>query len=160
MADEIELKWVLKSFTELSLAELYVLMQKRQEVFVLEQDCPYLDADGKDEKCHHLLGFDGNDLLAYSRLVPLGLIYPEVSIGRVLTTAKGRGAGLGYRLMGKTIEAVRQLYGKQPIRISAQSHLERFYHSFGFNPTGKNYLEDGIPHMEMLREASHFEEEA
>lgn len=155
MSEAVELNWFLRSFAELGIEELYSLLQKRQEVFVVEQDCPYLDLDGRDQQSHHLLGYNSDgELLAYARLVAPGVIYPEVSIGRVLTTEKGRGKGLGYRLMEESISAVGQLYGRVPIRISAQSHLQGFYESLEFETTGKNYLEDGIPHTEMLRKAS------
>ena len=118
------IQWICKAFQELSLNELYTIMTLRQEVFVVEQDCPYIDADGKDQDSHHLMGFDeSGSLVAYTRLVAPGISYKEVSIGRVITAQSARGIGLGVVLMEKSIEAVEQLYGKVPIRISAQEHL-------------------------------------
>lgn len=148
------IQWINKAFNDLSLDELYTMMTLRQEVFVVEQDCPYIDADGKDQYSHHLMGFDESGaLVAYTRIVAPGISYKEVSIGRVITAQSVRGIGLGVVLMEKSIEAVAELYGKVPIRISAQEHLRKFYESLGFVYTGKSYLEDGIPHIDMLRGA-------
>lgn len=150
----MKINWQIKHFNELSLQEMYDFMVLRQEVFVVEQDCPYLDCDGKDQFSHHLMGYnEANKLVAYTRLVKPGVSYQEVSIGRVITSQKVRRMGIGIDLMKKSIEAVYKLYGKQAIRISAQCYLEKFYGSFGFVPTGKEYLEDGIPHLEMLLDA-------
>ncbi len=150
----MKINWQIKHFNELSLQEMYDFMVLRQEVFVVEQDCPYLDCDGKDQFSHHLMGYnEANKLVAYTRLVKPGVSYQEVSIGRVITSQKVRRMGIGIDLMKKSIEAVYNLYGRQAIRISAQCYLEKFYGSFGFVPTGKEYLEDGIPHLEMLLDA-------
>ncbi|MCL4112014.1 UNVERIFIED_CONTAM: hypothetical protein GTU68_038830 [Idotea baltica] len=150
----MELTWIVKSFNELSLQEMYDFMVLRQEVFVVEQDCPYLDCDGKDQLSHHVLGYNtNNELVAYTRLVKPNVSYTEVSIGRVITAKKARKLGAGIALMTKSVNAMLKIYGNVAIRISAQCYLERFYTSFGFIPTGKEYLEDGIPHMEMLRAA-------
>ncbi|MCP4437889.1 MAG: GNAT family N-acetyltransferase [Aureispira sp.] len=147
-----KIEWQLKHFDELNPKEVYELGALRQEVFVVEQDCPYLDFDRLDYECWHLLGWDENqDLVAYVRIVPQGLTYPnEVSIGRVLTSQKVRGQKLGRVLMKKSIEACQELFGKTNIRISAQTYLLDFYNSLQFVSTGKEYLEDGIPHTEML----------
>lgn len=148
----MKITWILKPFAQLSLQEMYDFIVLRQEVFVVEQDCPYLDCDGKDQDSHHLMGYDEDkDLIAYTRLVKPGVSYEEVSIGRVITAQKARKKGAGIALMDESIKAINNIYGKTPIRISAQCYLEKFYRSFGFIPTGKEYLEDGIPHMEMLR---------
>ena len=145
--------WQLKHFNQLTTVELYTILQLRSEVFVVEQTCPYLDPDGKDIYCHHLMGYMGNDLAAYSRLVPAGVSYAEVSIGRVISSPKYRGQQYGKLLMQKAIEEIEQLYGSAPIRIGAQAYLKQFYEGFGFVDLNQPYLEDGIPHIIMLRKA-------
>lgn len=141
-----------KHFSELSLEQLYAIMAIRQEIFVVEQDCPYLDADGKDQQSYHLMGFntEGN-LLAYSRIVPQGVSYPEfVSIGRVVIAASARKKGMGSLLMEKSIARCQEIFGEKSIKISAQAHLEQFYGALGFVPVGVPYLEDDIPHIGMI----------
>jgi len=142
-----------KSFQELSLQELYDIMVLRQEVFVVEQDCPYLDADGNDQVCHHLMGYEKGELVAYTRLVPQGISYKKYpAIGRVITAKKIRGRGIGIELMQKSIQLCEELFGKKNIKISAQCYLLKFYNSLGFKEIGERYLEDGIPHMGMVKE--------
>lgn len=145
--------YLCRSFYELSLDQLYALLSLRQEIFIVEQDCPYLDTDGKDQASHHLMGFDEKgEMVTYTRLVPKGISYPEyVSIGRVVTSAKVRGKGLGKALMQESIDRCMAIFGKENIKISAQAHLRRFYEDLGFKPTGDAYLEDGIPHISMTR---------
>lgn len=140
-------------FAKLSLQELYDNMALRQEVFVVEQDCPYLDADGKDADGHHLLGYNGQGkLLAYARLLPPGISYPGfASIGRVVTAPSARRTGAGKQLMQESIAWCERLYGQVPLKISAQVYLIRFYKSFGFQKAGEEYLEDDIPHIGMVR---------
>ena len=147
----MSLRWEWKAFNDLTANEVYTILCVRQEVFVLEQECLYLDADGKDRKSFHLMGIDGDQIIAYARIVEPGISYEEVSIGRILTSSKGRGTGAGMELMEQALNRIEEHYGKVPIRISAQSYLKEFYQKFGFEPTGKEYLEDEIPHMEMLR---------
>lgn len=127
-------------------------MALRQEVFVVEQNCPYLDADGKDPDSWHLMGRDASGkLVCYTRLLPEGLSYPEyISIGRVVSSPAARGTGAGKTLMRRSIDLCRQLFGNQPIKIGAQSYLLQFYEGFGFRSTGEEYLEDGIPHTKMI----------
>ena len=130
-------------------------MRLRQEVFIVEQNCPYLDADGKDELAFHLLGCnEQGELMAYCRLLPPYLAYPtrgDVSIGRVVTAAKVRGSGAGRVLMQTAIQQLPILFGNNLVcRISAQSYLLQFYENLGFYSTGKAYLEDDIPHTEMV----------
>lgn len=149
----MEIKWDWKSFAELSAEEVYTILCVRQKVFVLEQECLYLDADGKDRKSFHLMGMSGKELVAYARIVEPGVSYPEVSIGRILSSESARGTGAGMGLMNQALTRIEEEFGKVPIRISAQSYLEKFYKKFGFEPTGKEYLEDEIPHMEMLRKS-------
>ncbi len=147
----MKLRWEWKSFDQLSADQLYTILTVRQEVFVLEQSCLYLDADGKDRRSFHLMGFDEDNLVAYARIVEPGISYKEVSIGRILSSKKVRGTGSGKELMVQALGRIQKAYGDVPIRISAQSYLKEFYQQFGFEPTGKEYLEDEIPHMEMLR---------
>jgi ElaA protein len=144
------LNWTYKYFDELSKKELYTILRLRSEVFIVEQQCNYQDVDGKDLKCHHLMAWDDENLVAYTRIVPPGVSFAEASIGRVLTNAKYRGIGAGITLMEKSIEKVYETYGKRPIRIGAQLYLKKFYESFGFVKCSDEYLEDDIPHIEML----------
>lgn len=141
-----------KSFKELSLEELYDCMVVRQAVFVVEQDCPYLDADGKDQQAWHLMGKDENNkVVAYTRLIPAGVSYEQyASIGRVVTAQSARGGGVGRQLMEESIRMMEQLFPKVAVKISAQCYLEQFYNSLGFETVGAEYLEDGIPHYPMI----------
>lgn len=150
----MKLRWECKSFNDLSADQMYTILCVRQEVFVLEQECLYLDADGKDRRSHHLMGFDGDELVAYARIVEPGVSYTEVSMGRILTTKGARGTGAGVELMEVGLSDIEKRYGKVPVRISAQTYLLKFYQKFGFESTGKEYLEDEIPHTEMLRASS------
>ena len=145
------LNWVFKPFDELTLTELYAIMQLRQEVFIVEQNCPYLDADGKDLKSYHLLGYANDELIAYSRIVKPGVSYEEVSIGRVVSSTRHRGLAYGRQLMAESIAQIEKLYGPMPIRIGAQQYLQKFYESFGFVREGEAYMEDGIPHIIMVK---------
>ena len=145
------LTWQLKHFKELSGTELYAIMRVRQEVFIVEQNCPYLDADGKDIYCQHLIGYADGEIAAYARIVPPHVSYNEPSIGRVITTAKFRTGGYGKLLMQKAITETINAYGAVDIRIGAQLYLKKFYESFGFIQQGDVYDEDGIDHIIMLR---------
>ena len=145
------LRWQLKHFDELTPHELYAILRLRGEVFVVEQTCPYLDPDGKDVYCHHLLGYAGEELAAYARIVPAGISYSEASIGRVITSFAQRRTGAGKELMKEAIAATEKLFGRVPIRIGAQAYLKQFYEGFGFEDLNEPYLEDGIPHLIMLR---------
>ena len=140
-------------FNELTIDELYEVLRLRAEIFVVEQDCVYQDLDNKDQSGHHLLGYDDEgDLVAYTRLLPKGISYEEYpSIGRVITSMKVRRNGAGKILMEKSIEEIERLFGVRPIKIGAQVYLDRFYRSLGFVPVGEEYLEDGIPHVSMIR---------
>jgi ElaA protein len=145
------INWICKKFHELTVDELYALLRLRSEVFVVEQNCVFLDMDNKDQKCDHLLGWIGDDLAASVRIVPAGISYPEPSIGRVVTSPEYRGTGSGRKLMDEAIRLTIQKHGNQPIRIGAQLYLEKFYASLGFIADGGIYLEDGIEHIEMVR---------
>ncbi len=148
----MEIKWSCFSFKELDLWLLYEILALRQEVFVVEQDCPYLDADGKDQEGWHVCGHDKEGVLvAYTRILPRGISYSDyVSIGRVITSSKIRGQKKGRELMKVSIDVTYKLLGKCPIKISAQSHLQPYYQSVGFRTIGDEYDEDGIPHVAML----------
>lgn len=149
--------WNIKPFKELSAAELYDIMQLRAEVFIVEQNCPYQDADGKDPKSWHLAGRDANDkLVVYSRILPQNISYAEVSIGRVVSSPKVRGTGAGRELMKQSLIEIEKLFGKVPVRIGAQLYLQKFYEDFGFVREGDEYDEDGIPHIIMLKKQEAF----
>ncbi|GGH12913.1 GNAT family N-acetyltransferase [Mucilaginibacter phyllosphaerae] len=139
----------IKQFDELNAAELYGLLKLRSEVFVVEQNCVFLDQDDKDQQCHHLLLFADGTLAAYCRLLPAGLSYPEVSIGRVVTSPAFRGTGLGRKVMELAIGYCNELFGNHIIRIGAQTYALAFYASLGFTAQGDTYDEDGIEHVEM-----------
>ena len=145
------MNWVIKNFEELTAAELYSILQLRNEVFVVEQNCVFQDADNKDQPSFHLMGWEGDQLLAYTRIVPPAVCYKEPSIGRVVTSPSRRGTCLGRELMHESIKQVERLYSKIPIRIGAQQYLVPFYESLGFLISGDPYLEDGIPHIEMIK---------
>lgn len=147
----MQLNWRLKAFVELSNYELYEVLKLRSKVFVVEQNCVFLDMDDKDTKCLHLMGFADSALVAYSRLVPAGVSYKEMSIGRVVTDPDYRAKGMGMELMELSVEKAIESYGEGPIRIGAQLYLKAFYERFGFNINSAEYIEDGIPHIEMLR---------
>jgi len=145
-------QWTLRSWPDLTRDELYAIMVARQEVFVVEQTCPYLDADGADAHALHLWAHDDTTpVLGYLRVFAPGVKGTEARIGRVITTAAGRGKGLGRALMRRGIDVVNEQFGPVPIRIGAQKYLERFYSELGFVSEGPDYLEDGIPHVEMVR---------
>jgi ElaA protein len=146
----MQLKWQLKQFSQLSPDELYQLLRLRSEVFVVEQKCIFLDMDNKDQDCWHLLGWKSHLLAASTRLVPPGIAYDEMSIGRVVSSPQARGKGIGRQLMIESIQHCYRLFGENPIRIGAQLYLEKFYKSLGFSTDGNIYLEDGIEHVEML----------
>ncbi|MBE8728292.1 GNAT family N-acetyltransferase [Flavobacterium hungaricum] len=141
----------IKTFEELTNHELYAMLRLRSEVFVVEQNCPYLDLDNKDQKSFHLLYYVDNQLAGCTRLLPKGISYNEISIGRVVIAPSHRGLGLGVKLMEASILGCEEKFGKGPIRIGAQYHLSKFYNSLGFEEEGEVYDEDGIPHIEMLR---------
>lgn len=142
---------IVKAFHELTINELYALLKLRSEVFVVEQNCVFLDQDDKDQLCYHQLLFSDDVLVAYSRLVPAGLSYSEISIGRVATSPSFRGKGFGRKVMELSIQNCLELFGEEDIRISAQTYALGFYSSLGFVSEGEIYDEDGIEHIEMVR---------
>ncbi|GAB4153695.1 MAG: GNAT family N-acetyltransferase [Winogradskyella sp.] len=140
-----------KSFDQLNTKELYDLLQLRSEVFVVEQDCVYQDIDGKDSKALHVLGYNKKQLVAYTRVFKPGDYFKEASIGRVVVKEDQRQYGYGYNIMNASIEAVKNYFKTSDIRISAQTYLKTFYNNLGFKEVGEEYLEDGIPHINMLK---------
>ena len=147
----MNIRWLLKPFHELSPAEMYELLKLRSEVFVVEQNCVFLDMDDKDQASYHLLGYDEEKLVAYTRLVPPGIAYEEPSIGRVVTSPQVRRSGAGKKLMERSITEIQNLFHPSSIRIGAQLYLQRFYESFGFEKCSDVYLEDGIEHIYMRK---------
>ena len=147
----MELEFKIKSFNELSLDELYQLLRLRSEVFVVEQNCIYQDIDDKDQKALHILGFYKNKLAAYTRLFAPGDYFNWASIGRVIVKEKYRDRKWGYQLMQVSIQQVEEVYQEHSIKISAQCYLQKFYENLGFVGVVESYLEDGIPHLEMIR---------
>lgn len=143
----------LKKFQELSLDELYRILQIRAEVFVVEQDCVYQDLDGLDQISYHVLGLVDGEVEAYTRIIPPGGTYQDfAAIGRVITTQSVRKNGFGKSLMLFSIQKCLELYPQHPLKISAQTYLLRFYNGLGFQASGEGYLEDGIPHTAMIYE--------
>ncbi|MEC3881557.1 GNAT family N-acetyltransferase [Parapedobacter sp. 10938] len=148
--DKHDITWTERAFADLSLDELYQILQLRQAVFILEQACVYSDLDDKDQLSHHLMAWDGGILAAYTRLIPYGISYPDaMSIGRVVTAAGFRGKGLGAELMRRSIDALYDHHGNKTIKISAQHHLRAFYNRLGFEQTSEPYMDAGILHIEM-----------
>ena len=143
--------WSVKKFENLGPHELYAILQLRNIVFAVEQNCVYQDMDNKDQTSYHLMYWQNEQLLAYSRIIPPGIAFTEPSIGRVVTASKTRRTGLGKMLMEKSIEQLYLLYPQQNIRIGAQCYLRKFYADFGFREQGNIYLEDGIEHIEMVK---------
>ena len=146
------LSYIIKPYTDLSKDELYKILKLRQEVFVVEQNCPYLDVDGMDQRAIHVLGIDKeNNIGAYARIIHnVENRSEEIKIGRVLTSESFRGKGIGRSLMKETIQYSKQRWPAKNIVLSAQSYLLNFYQSLGFKKVGSEYLEDGIPHRAMI----------
>ncbi len=144
-------KWKIKRFNELSADELYDIMILRSDVFVVEQNCVYLDPDGKDRKAWHVIGENDGKIIAYSRVFASGDYFDNASIGRVVVDKNFRGSAIGDELMQFSIESIQKLFGESPITISAQQYLLNFYNRQGFVQQGEGYLEDDIPHIRMNR---------
>ncbi|QHS61158.1 GNAT family N-acetyltransferase [Chitinophaga agri] len=147
--------WITKTFEELTTQELYALLRLRSEVFVVEQQCVFQDMDNADQLAVHIMGYDDsldNELVAYTRIFGPGIKFDMCSIGRVVTSSRARGNGSGRKLMEYSIATVEQRFGNVPIKIGAQQYLEQFYRSLGFEQSSEMYLEDDIPHIEMIRE--------
>ena len=143
--------FIVKKFSELTLNELYRILELRSEIFVVEQDCVYQDVDGKDQKALHVLGFKNNEIVAYTRIFKPGDYFKNSSIGRVAVAEKERSFGYGHDLMNASIKAIKEAFNTTDITISAQVYLKKFYMAHNFEKIGEEYLEDGIPHIEMLK---------
>jgi ElaA protein len=144
------LRWQSSALDGFSAREMYDIMAARSAVFVVEQTCIYMDPDRHDYDAEHLVAWSGNTVAAYLRILAPDTAFDEPSLGRILTSADFRGSGLGKILVAKGLERLRLKYPKHAIRIGAQEHLEKFYAGFGFRQASDRYLEDGIPHIEML----------
>lgn len=143
--------WITKKFDELNVHELYGILQLRSKVFVVEQNCAYQDLDDVDKKCWHLFGTQNESIIAYARLIPQNINYPEASIGRVVTDHALRGNKIGKELMKLSIQKCEELFSTKQITISAQCYLKKFYNECGFTEVGEEYLEDNIPHIKMKK---------
>ncbi len=142
--------WKCTKFDELTVEELYQILRLRNEVFVVEQNCPYQDCDEKDQASYHLCGWQHDGLKAYTRIIPPGICYINAaSIGRVVTSSSMRAQSIGKQLMSRSLENLYRLFGNVPVTIGAQLYLKKFYENFCFVQNGKTYLEDGIPHITM-----------
>ncbi len=145
------MEFLVKEFYQLSLDELYRILQLRSEVFVVEQDCVYQDLDFKDQKSLHVFGKKNDKIITYTRVFKPGDYFKEASIGRVVVDSKERKFGYGHDLMKASINAIKDYFNVDKITISAQVYLKKFYESHGFKKVGEEYLEDGIPHIEMIK---------
>ena len=144
------MSWNLKKFDELTNMELYNLLKERTLVFVVEQNCPYPEVDGKDPFSYHLFKEDKGEIVAYLRIVPAGVTYQEASIGRVFVKKEYRGQGMAEELLKKGLDFIQNELKETEVKIQAQDYLRKFYGSFGFQPISETYLEDNIPHVDML----------
>lgn len=145
------MKVVTRNFKELSVKELYMILRLRSEVFVVEQNCVYQDIDGKDEKALHILGLENGELVAYTRCFKQGDYFDQASIGRVIVKEKHRKFGYGHQIMKASVKEIEDRFQTSTIKLSAQQYLTAFYEDHGFQQTGKGYLEDGIPHIAMIK---------
>ena len=148
------LTWIFKRFEELTLQELYDALDLRQKVFIIEQTCIFPDIDGLDAQAYHLLGYDDKKMVAYTRITFPGVMFDEVSIGRIVTDAQERNKGYGKQVTAIALQKVKEIYGNVPVKIAAQEYLLKFYGSFGFKSVGEKYMWDGIVHQDMLLDAS------
>jgi ElaA protein len=146
------IQWKIKTFENLSVNELYDILRLRSEIFVVEQNCVYLDPDGKDKLALHLFGEFNGKIVAYSRLFKAGISFDNSSIGRVVVDANYRDRKWGHDLMRESIAGIKSHFGESKITIGAQLYLKKFYESHGFVQTSEMYLEDDIPHIEMIKE--------
>ncbi len=140
-----------KTFEELTTTELYEILALRSEIFVVEQDCVYQDLDGKDQKALHIIGTKNNKIVAYTRIFKAGDYLEQASIGRVVVKGDERKHGYGYDIMKASINVIKDHFAENTIALSGQTYLKRFYNALGFKETGEEYLEDGIPHVMMIK---------
>ena len=142
---------LIKNFNELSLEELYQILQLRSEVFVVEQDCVYQDIDGKDSDALHVIGIKDGNIIAYTRCFDKGFYFDEAAIGRVVVKESERKNAYGHLILKASVEAIKERFKTDNIKLSAQQYLTNFYESHGFMQIGEGYLEDGIPHIAMVK---------
>lgn len=147
----MDLKIQVKKFSELELSELYDILQLRSEVFVVEQDCVYQDIDGKDAEALHVIGYKNNKVVAYTRCFKPGYYFDEAAIGRVVVKNSERKFGYGHEIMKASDKAIQDHYKTSNIKLSAQQYLVKFYECHTYKTTGEGYLEDGIPHIAMIK---------
>jgi ElaA protein len=152
MNQKTRIIWQWCRLEQLSAEQLYVLCAARESVFVVEQHCAYQELDGRDSEALHLIAWSGNEVAAYLRVLAPGAVVKQPSIGRVMTAKFCRGRGLGREIMTRALDYLDEVYPEEGVGVSAQTYLERFYGSFGFEPVSEPYLEDGIPHIKMVRE--------
>jgi ElaA protein len=151
MSNNTNLRWVTKTFSELTVDELYDVLRLRSEVFIVEQKCIFLDIDNNDRKAFHTIGFIGDEVVATTRLFDKDIMYDGYqSIGRVVGSPRHRGLGIGKALMQYSISECERLFGKGPIKIGAQLYLKKFYSEQGFEQSGDVYIEDEIEHIPMI----------
>lgn len=143
--------WKVQKFEELTVKQLYTYLQFRVNVFIVEQQCPYPELDGYDEEAFHLAYIENEKLLAYARILPEGVKYNRVSIGRVIVNQEVRGRGIAKELMKQSLSFIQQKWPQQEVQLQAQTHLRDFYGSFGFEAVSEDYDEDGIPHVDMVK---------
>lgn len=149
------MSWKLKSFNELTSMELYNILKERTLVFVVEQNCPYLEVDGKDPASYHLFKEgEHKEIIAYIRILPAGIAYQEASLGRVLVRKENRGQGIAEELIGRALDFIRNDLKETTIKIQAQAYLQKLYHSFGYKNVSETYLEDNIPHIDMILQSN------
>ena len=147
-----KITWTTKAFTNLTVDEYFEILHLRTAVFVVEQNCPYQEVDEKDRKSFHLFGkAENGEVIAVTRILPKGVSYDEISVGRVALKKEFRGKGIADTLMLETFKFIEKEFENQPVRISAQEYLLNYYSKHGFKQVGKGYLEDDIPHIEMLK---------
>jgi ElaA protein len=144
------MSWNLKRFDDLTNKELYIILKERTTVFVVEQNCPYPEVDGKDPQTYHLFKEENGEIIAYLRVLPAGVSYQEASIGRVLVKKEYRGRGIAEELLRRGLDFIHDELKENTVKIQAQDYLRKFYGSFGFKAITETYLEDNIPHVDML----------
>ena len=147
----MKISWKFKPFNDLTAHELHDFLQIRQQVFIVEQNCPYSDIDKTDKLSFHLMALANQQTVGYARIIPPGVLYDEVSIGRIVTHQQLRRTGLGKLVVEKALDECRSLFPNSPIKIMAQSYLCKFYESFGFTVISEEFMEDNIPHIYMFR---------
>jgi ElaA protein len=147
----MDIEFEVKRFDELSVLEVYKILRLRAKIFIVEQECIYQDIDDKDQKAYHVIGYKDKEIVAYTRLFDAGDYFENASIGRVVVSEKERKYGYGHSLIKESISTIETHFKTKVIKISAQTYLKKFYETHGFEQIGEEYLEDGIPHIAMIR---------